>query len=101
MGFSFSDLLPQSVRTQWVAAKNKSRLEPDAAPSSLVEILYGATASAEASIKRGTAKAALATGEGKNFQQEATRQTVQQYLANPFVWVLLIAVVGVVVMGRR
>lgn len=88
MAFSFTDLLPKSTREQWVEAKNKARLENPPPPSSLADILYRATASAQDAFKRSTAEAALNTGEGKQFQQEATRVTVKQYLQNPALWIV-------------
>ena len=100
MAFKFSDLLPQSAREKWVAAKNKTRLENPPPPSTLADILYRATVSAEDAFKRSTAEAALATGEGKNFQQEATKVTIQQYLQNPVLWVIVALIVGYL-MTRR
>lgn len=88
MAFKFTDLLPKSARDQWLEAKNKSRLENPPPPSSLADILYRATASAQDAFKKSTAEAALNTGEGKQFQQQATRVTIQQYLQNPALWVL-------------
>lgn len=100
MAFKFSDLLPQSVRDQWVDAKNKTRLENPPPPSTLADILYRATVSAEDAFKRSTAEAALATGEGKNFQQEATRVTISQYLQNPILWGVAAILIGFL-MTRR
>ena len=100
MAFKLSDLLPQSAREKWLEAKNKSRLANPPPPSTLADILYRASVSAEDAFKRSTAEAALATGEGKNFQQEATRVTISQYLQNPAIWVIAALFVGFV-MSRR
>lgn len=100
MAFELSDWLPQSAREKWLEAKNKSRLKNPPPPSTLADILYRATVSAEDAFKRSTAEAALATGEGKNFQQEATRVTISQYLQNPALWVIAALLVGFL-MTRR
>lgn len=87
------DFFPTSVREQWQAAKNKSRLDDPPPPSSLADILYRSSVSAQDAFKRSTAEAVLDTGEGKSFQREATRITINQYLQNP----VLIGVVLLIV----
>lgn len=82
------DLFPDSIKKKWLDAKNKARLENPPPPETLADILYRATVSGQDAFKRSTAEAALATGEGKQFQQQATRVTIQQYLQNPALWVL-------------
>ena len=93
MAFSFSDLLPDSAREKWNASKNKYRLDPTSQPKTLVDLLYGSVEAAQNKIREGTIAAGLATGEGRIAQQEATRQTVAGYLANPVLWIIGVVII--------
>lgn len=90
---------------KWQQSRSKyKKSKGEAPPDNLVDVLYGATKSAQRKLREGSTTAFLRTEQGKAAQAEAERQTVLGYAKSPMTWIAVgagILLIGLLARGLR